>query len=335
MAMLVQGTLLKLLQEVNADPKPVGEPHRSTFLQVLGIVPALAGGDLYSSQGFYLKLSDSSHATYVSLTEQDNDLISSDKIQLGQFIYIDHLEPASPVPVARGLRPVPGRHPCIGTPEDLTATTAAATMKTNSNKTRINTEKEKSKVRKPTHIVPKIETMESKKASLSRSSSSLSKQSVSSIEERRERESNNNVRSRSLSRSIPSSPTSCHSVPVTFDKFSNGAKNKESKPAGSRMGLLEKAASVLKVTGRKSSGVSSIGNSSIANLSGPKALRKSWDGNGELLKGRDLSNPRAAKSGTKPEARSSSVCFLFVFSYCFCICYKFLCKNLCHDRLSK
>lgn len=314
MAMLVQGALLKLLQQMNADPKPAAEPHRSTLLQVVGIVPALAGGDLYSSQGFYLKLSDSSHATYVSLTEEDNDLISSDKIQLGQFIYIDHLELASPVPVARGLRPVPGRHPCIGTPEDLTATTAAAAMKTNSNNNKITTEKEKSKVRKPTLIIPKIETVESKKASLSRSSSSLSKQSISSVEERREKECNSNARSKSLSRSIPSSPTSCHSVPVTFDKFSNGGKNKESKPAGSRMGLLEKAASVLKVTGRKSSGANSIGNTSIASLSGPKALRKSWDGNGEPLKGRDFSNPRPAKSGTKPEARSSSVRFLIVFS---------------------
>ncbi|KAF3330898.1 hypothetical protein FCM35_KLT04252 [Carex littledalei] len=81
MTILVQGALLKLFQQMNGDPKP-------------------AGGDLYSSQGFYLKLSDSSHATYVSLTKEDNDLISSDKIQLGQFIYIDHLEPASPVPIA-------------------------------------------------------------------------------------------------------------------------------------------------------------------------------------------------------------------------------------------
>ncbi|KAF3330903.1 hypothetical protein FCM35_KLT04257 [Carex littledalei] len=306
MAILVQGALLKLLQQMNGDPKPAGEPHRSTLLQVVGIVPALAGGDLYSSQGFYLKLSDSSHATYVSLTEEDNDLISSDKIQLGQFIYIDHLEPASPVPVAWGLRPVPGRHNCIGTPEDLTATTAAATMKTNSNN-KITTEKEKSKVRKPSPIVPKIETMESKKASLSRSSSSLSKQSASSVEERREKESNSNARSRSLSRSIPSSPTSCHSLPVTFDRLSIGGKNKESTPARSRMGLLEKAASVLKVTGRKQTSGNSIGSTSIASLSGPKALRKSWDGNGELLKGRDFSNPRPAKASIKPEARSSSV----------------------------
>ncbi|KAJ4819322.1 dicer-like protein (DUF936) [Rhynchospora pubera] len=307
MAMLVQGSLLKLLQQMN-DRGPTGEPHRSKLLQVVGIVPALAGGDLYSSQGFYLKLSDSSHATYVFLNEEDNDLISSDKIQLGQFIYIERLEPASPVPVARGLRPVPGRHPCIGTPEDLTTTTVTSITKTNSSSNKITIDKEKSKVRKPSPIVPKIETMESKKASLSRSSSSLSKQSVSSVEERREKDAITNAKSRSLSRSIPSSPTSCHSLPVTFNRFSNGVKNKESKPAGSRMGLLEKAASVLKVTGRKTSGGNSNGNGSIASLSGPKALRKSWDGNGEpLLKGRDSSNPRPAKSSSKPEVRSSSV----------------------------
>lgn len=40
-------------------------------------------------------------------------------MQLGQFIYVDRLEPGSPVPVLKGAKPLPGRHPFIGTPEPL------------------------------------------------------------------------------------------------------------------------------------------------------------------------------------------------------------------------
>ncbi|XP_061985662.1 uncharacterized protein LOC133704736 isoform X2 [Populus nigra] len=43
----------------------------------------------------------------------------SDKMQLGQFIYVDRLEPGSPVPVVKGAKPLPGRHPLLGTPEPL------------------------------------------------------------------------------------------------------------------------------------------------------------------------------------------------------------------------
>jgi hypothetical protein len=99
------------------------------------------------------------------------------------------------------------------------------------------------------------------------------------------------------------------SVPVTSDKFSNGAKNKESKLTWSRMRLLEKMTSVLKVMGRKSSGVSfnwEFFNCKLVRAKGfEKELQWKW---------------RAAQS--------SSVCFHFVFSYCFCICYKFLCKEM-------
>ncbi|KAH1108736.1 hypothetical protein J1N35_012504 [Gossypium stocksii] len=121
MANLVLGVLLKLLQHMNTDVKVAGE-HRSSLLQVVSIVPALAGGELFPNQGFYLKVSDSSHATYVSLLDEHDDLILSDKIQLGQFIHVDCLESASPVPILHGVRPVPGRHPCVGSPEDIVAT---------------------------------------------------------------------------------------------------------------------------------------------------------------------------------------------------------------------
>eukprot|EP01018_Ginkgo_biloba_P001374 Gb_00209 [translate_table: standard] len=112
---------LAQLKHMNTDVK-VGGEYRSVLLQVVSIVPALGGSELRPNQGFYLKVSDSSHATYVSLSEEHYDLILSDKLQLGQFIHVDKLESASPIPVLRGVRPVPGRHPCVGIPEELVAT---------------------------------------------------------------------------------------------------------------------------------------------------------------------------------------------------------------------
>ncbi|KAI5080030.1 hypothetical protein GOP47_0005509 [Adiantum capillus-veneris] len=117
------GILLKLLQYMNSDVRVAGE-HRSVLLQVIGIVPALAGSELWPNQGFYIKVSDSSHATYVSLSDEDNDLILNDRLQLGQFVYVEKLESGSPVPRVVGIRPLPGRHPCVGNPEDLIARAA-------------------------------------------------------------------------------------------------------------------------------------------------------------------------------------------------------------------
>ncbi|CAL0324058.1 unnamed protein product [Lupinus luteus] len=143
MANLVPGVLLKLLQHMNTDVK-VGGEHRSSLLQVVSIVPALAGGELFSNQGFYLKVSDSSHATYVSLPDEHDDLILSDKIQLGQFVFVDRLEAASPVPILHGVRPVPGRHPCVGTPQDIVATHSLGFLDNNSDNDNKNTSKSRS-----------------------------------------------------------------------------------------------------------------------------------------------------------------------------------------------
>ncbi|OIW15922.1 hypothetical protein TanjilG_04457 [Lupinus angustifolius] len=140
MANLVPGVLLKLLQHMNTDVK-VGGEHRSSLLQVVSIVPALSGGELFSNQGFYLKVSDSSHATYVSLPDEHDDLILSDKIQLGQFVFVDRLEAASPVPILHGVRPVPGRHPCVGTPEDIVATHSLGFLDNNSDNDNKNSNK--------------------------------------------------------------------------------------------------------------------------------------------------------------------------------------------------
>lgn len=128
MATLTPGVLIKLLQHINSDVKATGE-HRSALLQVISIVPALAGGALWPNHGFYIKVSDSSHAMYVSLAEEHDDLILSDKLQLGQFIHVDRLEAGSPVPLLRGVRPLPGRHQCVGTPEDLIATIVVPSAK--------------------------------------------------------------------------------------------------------------------------------------------------------------------------------------------------------------
>ncbi|XP_021764476.1 uncharacterized protein LOC110729084 [Chenopodium quinoa] len=135
MATLTPGILLKLLQSMNTNAKPTGE-HRSALLQVIGILPTLPSNslsntatttptsnlDLWPNHGFLLQLSDSKNSTYISLSDRDTDLILSNRIQLGQFVYLDRFvfDPSSPIPFATGIRPVSGRHPFIGSPEPLT-----------------------------------------------------------------------------------------------------------------------------------------------------------------------------------------------------------------------
>lgn len=118
MASLTPGVLLKLLQSINSNIKVRGE-YRSILLQVISIVPALSGSELWPNHGFFIKVSDSSHSTYVSLSKEDNELILNNKLQLGQFLYIDRMEAGTPVPILVGVRAVPGRHPFVGNPKDL------------------------------------------------------------------------------------------------------------------------------------------------------------------------------------------------------------------------
>lgn len=92
--------------------------NNNGVFQVISIVPSL-DDDPWKSRGFYLRVSDSQHSAYVSVSEQDIELILSDKIQLGQFIHVTRLDSGSPVPVLRGLKPVPNRRPCVGDPKDL------------------------------------------------------------------------------------------------------------------------------------------------------------------------------------------------------------------------
>lgn len=118
MASLTPGILLKVLKNINSDVKVCGE-HRSILLQVISIVPAITGSELWPDHGFFIKVSDSSHATYVSLSKEDNELILSNKLQLGQFIYVERVQSSVPVPILVGVRAVPGRNPFIGNPKDL------------------------------------------------------------------------------------------------------------------------------------------------------------------------------------------------------------------------
>ncbi|NP_001140343.1 hypothetical protein Zm00014a_024444 [Zea mays] len=129
MTTLSSGVLLKLLDGMKSGAaKPVGE-HRTAVLQVTDIVPAeLDEKDLFPKHGkFYVKVSDASHSIYATLPLAQADLVLSNKLHLGQFVHVDRLDPASPVPVIVGARPLPGRHPLVvGTPDPAARAKPAA-----------------------------------------------------------------------------------------------------------------------------------------------------------------------------------------------------------------
>lgn len=172
-------------------------------------------------------------------------------------------------------------------------------------------EKEKSKLEKINASHKTIRT-ENKKLLLTKLNSSLPKQALNGVGDKKEA-----VKSKAKSastRSTPSSPTSVYSLPATFQRFSNDLKQRNKvkgaeKASSSRLSLLEKAASVLKVTttGRKSSVVNSISSSVLSIGSGPKALRRSWEGNADT-KGKNNSDSKTAKADRKSENKSTTVC---------------------------
>ncbi|XP_060203093.1 uncharacterized protein LOC132631540 [Lycium barbarum] len=118
MTALVPGVLIKLLQSMQSNKKVRGE-YRSILLKVISIVPALNGSELWPNLGFFIKVSGSSHSTYVTLSKEENELLLNNKLQLPQFFYFDKMEPGTPVPVLVGVRPLPGRHLFLGNPKDL------------------------------------------------------------------------------------------------------------------------------------------------------------------------------------------------------------------------
>lgn len=335
MANLVPGVLLKLLQHMNTDVKIAGE-HRSSLLQVISIVPALAGGELFPNQGFYLKVSDSSHATYVSLPDEHDDLILSDKIQLGQFIHVDRVESSSPVPILRGVRPVPGRHPCFGTPEDIVATHSLGFLsdgKVTDNGVVNSKPKEKVKAsvkgvgsngsgsegeriigNRLSVSISRDESSEGKKPA---SVLFRAKSAKSSLSLDVKKESLGKLKTSSGSKSIPSSPTSCYSLPNSFAKFANGIKHQQQvKPkvlekGSPRMGLSDKGRSLLKPEspslGKK---LPMIKNFVQGIEFGAKALRKSWEGNLEI-RGSDRTKSNLSRRDLTPDSRGLTVSFFF------------------------
>ncbi|GAB4853433.1 hypothetical protein Ancab_017624 [Ancistrocladus abbreviatus] len=136
MASLKPGVLLKLLEEMGEnDPGKESSSetrnnnnNKPVLLQVRSIVPVTVEGDLWPNKGFYLKVSDSSHAMYVSLPHEMDDMILRNDLKLGQFIYVEKIEPSHPVPILRGVTPIPGRHPCVGAPEDVFVGTNLITL---------------------------------------------------------------------------------------------------------------------------------------------------------------------------------------------------------------
>lgn len=119
MANLTAGVLFRLLQVMGVEDYDHDDCRKPVLLQMRSIIPALAEGDLSLNQGFFLKVCDSSHEMYVSFSQEQDGMILSNKLQLGQLMYVEKLEAAYPVPMLEGIRPVPGRHPCDGEPADL------------------------------------------------------------------------------------------------------------------------------------------------------------------------------------------------------------------------
>ncbi|KAG2242141.1 hypothetical protein Bca52824_096014 [Brassica carinata] len=286
MANLVPGVLLKLLQHMNTDVKIAGE-HRSSLLQVVSIVPALAGGELFPNQGFYLKVSDSSHATYVSLPDEHDDLILSDKLQLGQFIHVDRVESSSPVPILRGVRPVPGRHPCLGTPEDIVATHPLRFLSGDKGDDNGSEAKER---------VKEAERPKKKPSALVRAKSAKTSLVLDVVGKVK-------TSSSSGSKSIPSSPTSCYSLPSSFAKFANGVKQHQQqqhvkKTVVGRSPLRVESPSVV---GKKLPMIKSF----VQGIEfGAKALRKSWEGNLDIRSSDNSTRQKLAKRDSTPDSRS-------------------------------
>uniref|UniRef100_A0A7N0TUN5 Uncharacterized protein n=1 Tax=Kalanchoe fedtschenkoi TaxID=63787 RepID=A0A7N0TUN5_KALFE len=325
MANLVPGVLLKLLQHMNTDVKIAGE-HRSVLLQVVSIVPALAAGELFPNQGFYLKVSDSSHATYVSLPDEHDDLILSDKIQLGQFIHVERFEAASPVPILHGVKPIPGRHPCVGSPEDIVANRSPGFLNNNSSsgsksagmvKSSL-TGLDSSRAGDREKTVParlsnasKEEQPVRKMGLLNRSKSQLAKQALDAVAIEKTRDIFAKSKSSKNIRSVPSSPTSVYSLPTSFEKFSNSIKQ-QTKIKGPDRGTVksgssEKSSSLHGTSSllKKVSTGSTIKNWVQGIELGPKAFRKSWEGNIEV-KQKETLKLRTGKCSSSSETRSTA-----------------------------
>ncbi|OMO73874.1 hypothetical protein CCACVL1_17087 [Corchorus capsularis] len=126
METLQSGVILKLLQDMSIEEKTViadsdddDDRKKPALLQIRSIIPVLEEGDLWPKQGFFMEVADSTHAIYVSLSQEEDEMVLCNKLQLGQLIYVEKLEVAYPLPILKGINPIPGRQPCDGNPKDL------------------------------------------------------------------------------------------------------------------------------------------------------------------------------------------------------------------------
>ncbi|PPD71082.1 hypothetical protein GOBAR_DD32039 [Gossypium barbadense] len=104
-----------VIDDNDADCK---EP--AALLQIVSIIPVLSeSDDLWPKQGFFIKVSDSTHELFVSLPQEQDEMILNNELQIGQFIYVEKLESAYPVPLLKGLKLIPGRQPFDRDPKHL------------------------------------------------------------------------------------------------------------------------------------------------------------------------------------------------------------------------
>ncbi|KAK6945987.1 Protein of unknown function DUF936, plant [Dillenia turbinata] len=121
---LESGILVKLIDQIGVNENEASEDPKPVLLQIRSIIPVMADDDLlWPNKGFYLKVSDSSHAAFVSLPHEHDDWILRNELQIGQFIYVQKIKSSYPLPIIRGLDLVPGVHPLIGSPKDIVVKT--------------------------------------------------------------------------------------------------------------------------------------------------------------------------------------------------------------------
>ncbi|MBA0601662.1 hypothetical protein Gorai_004834 [Gossypium raimondii] len=123
---LQSGVILNLLSDMGVQEKTVIDDNDAdckepaALLQIVSIIPVLSeSDDLWPKQGFFIKVSDSTHELFVSLPQEQDEMILNNELQIGQFIYVEKLESAYPVPLLKGLKLIPGRQPFDRDPKHL------------------------------------------------------------------------------------------------------------------------------------------------------------------------------------------------------------------------
>ncbi|KAL2490870.1 Uncharacterized protein Adt_26498 [Abeliophyllum distichum] len=279
MVSLKNGVLVKLLEEMEMEEKDLDDVQKSVLLQIRSIIPVLEEGTLWPNRGFFLKVSDMAHQMFVSLPQEENDMILGNKLKLGQLVYVQKLEKASPVPLLRGITPVPGRHPCEGTPEDIVSPGNLVKFLQASNMD---------------SIVEKGVILEKKKSESSSDSSKLPRglsdsESLRKGTEDLEGRSRRRVRSLSASKAHPgeNKTEKCHmGIPAIEKKSCNiGAKMTKSSP-------------------------SSVDNSDSDSVISPASpthtsKRRSWT-ESDILRVKEIFNSSVVKPEIRPTARSHS-----------------------------